>query len=351
VQAYYDAAPKHSYFSGCSTGGEQALMEAQRFPEDYDGILGGAAANNRTGVHTSVLWNFVVNERTPADYLPASKLPALAAAVLDACDSLDGLKDGLITDPRNCRFDPAALLCKGAESDECLTAAQVQTVRNVYAGPVNPRTKEQIYPGVPMGSERDWTRFGPPPDKPGPPPFEPIFKWTFGAGWNWRSFDFDRNYAAMVSKVGPVVNALNPDLRGFESRGHKLIVYHGWADWLVPPGEAVNYREAVLARRLHDAGKKATPAAVRSETDKFYRLFMIPGMSHCAGGPGLTGFNGLDSLVKWVEQGIAPESVIVKGKPGGVDVQRPVCPYPQAAKYKGSGPTDDAASFVCAEPK
>ena len=351
VKAFYESAPKYSYFSGCSTGGEQALMEAQRFPDDYDGILGGAAANNRTGVHTSVLWDYAVTHRDPPGYIPPAKLPALASAVLAACDSLDGLKDGLITDPRRCHFNPAALACKGTETDTCLTAAQVETVGRIYAGPANPRTKQQIYPGVPPGSELDWSRFGPPPDKPGPVPFEAIFKWTFGPDWNWRTFDFDRNYTAMVTRLGPVVNAMYPDLSAFQSRGHKMIVYHGWADWLVPPGEAVNYREAVLAEQKKHAGRKTTPADVTRATDQFYRLFMIPGMAHCGGGPGLTGFSGMDPLVNWVEQGIAPDSIIVPGKPGGVALHRPVCPYPQVAQYRGSGDPNDAASFVCAAPK
>jgi feruloyl esterase len=285
-----------------------------------------------------------------ADNLPQPKLAVLASAVLAACDAVDGLKDGLITDPRQCRFDPAVLECKSEDTNSCLTAAQVQTVRRVYSGPVNPRTKEQIYPGVPPGSELDWSRFGPAPGKPSSPPYEAIFKWALGSDWNWRSFDFDGNYAVMVSKLGPAVNALNPDLSAFQAHGHKLIVYHGWADWLVPPGEAINYREAVLARRQRDAGGKSSPAAVQRETDQFYRLFMIPGMAHCGGGPGLNGFSGMDPLVKWVEEGIAPESVIVSGKPGGIPVHRPVCPYPKAAQYRGSGDQNDAASFVCAEP-
>jgi feruloyl esterase len=344
VNAYYDTAPKYSYFSGCSTGGEQALMEAQRFPDDYDGILGGAAANNRVGVHTSILWNYAVTQRDPKDAIPPSKLSMLAAAVLTACDAADGLKDGLITDPRQCHFDPGSLLCKNSDDDTCLTGAQVETVRRVYSGPVDPRTKHPIYPGVPPGSELDWSRFAPATGKPGEPPFAAIFKWVFGPAWNWRTFDFDRNYTTMTKKLGPVVNAMNPDLSAFQSRGHKLLVYHGWADWLVPPGEAINYREAVLAQLRRRAGAKA-----QQEADQFYRLFMIPGMAHCGGGPGLTGFSGMDPLVKWVEQGIAPESVVVNGKPGGVPVQRPVCPYPLVARYRGSGPVDKADSFICAE--
>jgi len=153
----------------------------------------------------------------------------------------------------------------------------------------------------------------------------------------------------MVARLGPAVDALNPDLSAFQSRGHKLIVYHGWADWLVTPGEAIKYREAVLARRRRNASAKAAAAAQR-ETDQFYRLFMIPGMAHCGGGPGLSAFSGMDALVKWVEEGIAPDSIMASGKPGGIEVQRPVCPYPQVARYRGAGDERAAASFFCADP-
>jgi feruloyl esterase len=215
---------------------------------------------------------------------------------------------------------------------------------------VNPRTKERIYPGVEPGAELAWRSFGPVPGETAPPPYEAIFQWALGANWDWRTFDFDRNYASMVAKLGPSVNAVDPDLSAFESRGHKLLVYHGWADPLVVPGEAINYREAVLARRQRKARGKASPAAIQRETDRFYRLFMVPGMAHCGGGPGLTEFHGMDALVKWVEQGVAPDSIVASGKPGGVAVERPVCPYPQVAKYRGSGNVNEAASFVCADP-
>ena len=349
VKSYYGSTPKHSYFSGCSTGGEQALMEAQRFPDDYDGILGGAAANNRTGVHTSILWNYVVTQREPADYLPSAKLSLLASAVLAACDAVDGLKDGVIADPRLCHFDPATLACKGEDSEGCLAASQVQSARRIYSGPANPRTKQQIYPGVPAGAELGWGIFGPQPGKAAPPPFEAIFKWGLGADWSWQAFDFDQDYAAMVAKLGPMVNALSPDLSAFQSRGHKLIVYHGWADALVTPGEAINYREAVLAHQRQHSGARAA-ADVRRKTDQFYRLFMIPGMAHCGGGPGLSGFKAMDALLKWVEEGSPPDSILASGKPGGVDVQRPVCPYPQVARYRGVGDEHAAASFFCSHP-
>ena len=335
LKAYYESAPKHSYFTGCSTGGEQALMEAQRFPDDYDGILAGAAANNRTGVHTSILWNFFVQEKDPAAHVPAAKMSALAAAVVAACDAGDGVKDGMLRDPRECKFDPSVLLCKAGDANDCLTSAQVETVRKLYAGPVNPRTKKQLYPGLPAGSELEWPRMAPSPEKVGAAPFNPLFKWTFGLDWDWRTFDFDKNVAALEKKLAPVLNATNPDLSKFRKAGHKLVVYHGWADWLVPPGESLNYRQAVRAK---DGGKV--------DTDSYYRLFMIPGMSHCAGGPGLTQFNGLPALVDWVEKGVAPQSIVATSP----KVKRPVCPHPQLARYSGTGSTDDEKNFNCVAP-
>jgi feruloyl esterase len=328
-------------------------MEAQRFPDDYDGILGGAAANNRTGVHTSILWNFAVVNREPVAALPPAKLALLASSTLAACDALDGLKDGLITDPRQCRFDPKTLACQGADGPGCLTAEQVRTVKRVYAGPVNPRTDEQIYPGVPAGSELDWSRFTPAGGAQAPAPFAAIFQWVHGADWKWRSFDFDHDYAAMVEQLGPVVNAVNPDLSAFEARGHKLLVYHGWADWLVPPLEALNYRQAVLARRLDAARKHGNAVSaddVERTTNEFYRLFMIPGMAHCGGGPGLSQFSGMDALVRWVEEGVAPDSIVASGRVGGADIQRPVCRYPLVARYRGAGDVNAAASFTCVDP-
>ncbi|HWB95318.1 MAG TPA: tannase/feruloyl esterase family alpha/beta hydrolase [Bryobacteraceae bacterium] len=354
VRAYYGRNAQRSYFAGCSTGGEQALMEAQRYPDDYDGILAGAAANNRTGVHTSILWNYMATQ-PPHAYIPEAKLNLLAAAVLDTCDATDGLKDGLIADPRPCRFDPAKLPCHGADQENCLTAAEVQTARAIYEGPVNPRTKEQIYPGVPAGTELDWTHFGPPPGKNEPPPFEAIFKWGLGKDWNWRTFRFDRDFSAYRAKVGPSVDAMSPDLSAFEARGHKLIVYHGWADWLVVPGEALRYRDAVLAQRQTTGGKRK-PADVEREVNQFYRLFLIPGMAHCGGGPGLNRFDGLNALVNWVERDIAPDQIVAVRYEGGkpenkILRQRPICPYPQVARYRGTGSLDDAASFTCVAPE
>lgn len=233
VAAFYGRPAAHNYFVGCSTGGEQALMEAQRYPDDYDGIVGGAPANNRTGVHISILWNFVSTEQTPQDHIPTAKLRPLAAAVMTACDRLDGVADGIINDPRKCSFDPASLECSSADNNDCLTRPQVATARRLYAGPVDLRTGQQIYPGMPKGSELGWDHLGPGAD--GQPPYAPIFTWVFGRNWNWRSFDFDRSVTAVDSKLSSALNATSADLSTFRNRGHKLLIYHGWSDWLVVP--------------------------------------------------------------------------------------------------------------------
>jgi feruloyl esterase len=328
VRAYYTREAKHAYFVGCSTGGEQALMESQRYPDDYDGIVGGAAAQNRTGVHESILWNFAVNERTPASYLPEAARALLTHAVVNACDALDGVKDGVIIDPTKCHFDPASLQCKGANQENCLTATQVETVKQIYAGPVNPRTGQSLYPGLPQGSEFGWHGLDPTPG--GPAPFAPIFKWVFGPNWDWRQFDFDQQDTAFKQKLAPMVNATNPDIDTFRAHGHKLLMYHGWSDWLVAPGESINYYDAVLARD--------------KTADQSVRLFMLPGMGHCSGGPGATHFDPLGAVVDWVERGVAPEKILATGE----SFSRPLCPYPQTAQYKGTGDTNDASSFVCA---
>jgi feruloyl esterase len=344
VRAYYARDAKRSYFTGCSTGGEQALMESQRYPDDYDGIVAGAAANNRTGVHVSILWNFAVNERTPASYLNAGARSALSQAVVNACDTLDGVKDGVIADPTKCPFDPAELQCKGITQEGCLTAAQVQTAKEIYAGPMNPRTGESLYPGLPRGSEFGWDGLDRVPGATATPPYAPIFQWVFGPDWNWRQFDFDHQDTAFTQKLAGVVNATSPDIDTFRAHGHKLLIYHGWADWLVAPGESIDYYNAVLARAKADLAGQAI--------DQSVRLFMVPGMAHCSGGPGATHFDALGAMVDWVERGVAPDKIIAStllptDNSGAVNTQRPLCPYPRTAQYQGSGSTNDASNFVC----
>jgi feruloyl esterase len=349
VRAYYGRDAKYSYFTGCSTGGEQALMESQRYPDDYDGIVGGAAANNRTGVHVSVLWNFAANEKTPASYLHPAARTALSQAVTNACDTLDGVKDGVIADPTKCQFDPAVLQCKEANQTGCLTPAQVQTAKEIYAGPVNPRTGESLYPGLPRGSEFGWDGLDHIPGPAAIPPYAPIFQWVFGADWNWRQFDFDHQDTVFTQKLAGMVNATSPDIDTFRAHGHKLLIYHGWADWLVAPGESINYYNAVVARA------KAAPATGQAidPIDQSVRLFMVPGMSHCGGGPGATHFDALGPMVDWVEHGVAPDKIIAStlapADVGGLapNPKRPLCPYPSTAQYQGTGDTNDASSFVC----
>jgi feruloyl esterase len=341
VAAYYKRAATRNYFVGCSTGGEQAWMEAQRYPDDYDGVVGGAPANNRTGVHESILWNFISTERTPEDHISTPKLHALAAAVVNACDRLDGVADGIIDDPQKCSFDPASLECSGADNDSCLTPQQVAVVRRLYKGPVNPRTGEQIYPGLPKGSELGWSHLG--PDANGQPPYAPIFTWVFGRDWKWRSFDFDRSVTAVDKKLASDVNATSLNLDAFRDHGHKLLIYHGWADWLVPPEESVEYRKALASEA---SGK---------DLDQFYRLFMVPGMNHCSGGGVPDHFDGLGAVVAWVETGHAPDKLIASQFPANQDSgtplrTRPLCPYPQTARYEGHGSIDDAVNFSCVAP-
>jgi feruloyl esterase len=336
VRAFYGKPARKAYFTGCSTGGEQGLMEAQRFPEDYDGIVAGAPANNRTGVHMSILWNFAATHRDPTAGLPEAKLKLLEAAVLQNCDGMDGVKDGILNDPRTCLFEPERLQCSGTGNDGCLTAEQVQAVRRVYEGPRDTVTGARIYPGVPRGSESEWGRFGTPPFAE--PPFAPIFEWVFGRDWDWRAFDFGADAARMARQLSPILNANNADLSAFRSAGHKLMVYHGWADWLVVPEESIKYYEAVRAR-------------MGSSAEEFYRLYMVPGMRHCSGGSGADRFDMLSPMVDWVEHGRAPGSLTAtkyasNNGTGDVLLTRPLCPYPRQARY-AKGDTNLAESFTC----
>jgi len=350
VDAYYGHAASYSYFLGCSTGGDQALAEAQRFPEDYDGLIGGAPPNNRTGVHLSILWNFIATHRSPGAYIPPDKAHMLEKAVVAACDGLDEVKDGIIADPRRCHFNPATLQCKGSDSDNCLTAEQVKTAELLYSGPENPKNHQSLYPGVTFGSEGEWAMTFGPTGSDAPPPFAPIFEWVFGTHWNWSTFDFDKQATEFVRELGPSVNSLDPDLDKLETIGHKLLIYHGWEDPLVIPQASVDYWNAVAnrmqAERRHLRRSDGTP-------DKYYRLFMIPGMYHCGGGPGADSFDLLSAMVKWVEQGIAPDQIVATkyDSAGVVQFQRPLCPYPKYAEYIGHGTSNAATSFICSSPK
>lgn len=349
VNAYYGQEASHSYFLGCSTGGGQALAEAQRFPEDYDGLVGGDPPNDRTGVHLSILWNFIATHRNPGAYIPPAKALMLQKAVVAACDGEDGVKDGIIGDPRRCHFDPAALRCKGSDSDSCLTVEQEETAELLYSDPKSPKTHQAIYPGATLGSEGDWDQSFGPPGSDVQPPFAPIFEWIFGTQWDWRSFDFDRQASTFVRTLGPDVNSVDPNLDKFRRLGHRLLIYHGWADALVTPGGSVGYWDAVSAH-IRSEGHESYRST--GTPDDFYRLFMVPGMYHCGSGPGADSFDPLSAMVDWVEHGVAPDQIIATkyGPSGEAVFQRPLCPYPRFAKYLGSGNINDAASFACVAP-
>ncbi len=363
IRAFYGRDPQRSYFTGCSDGGREALMEAQRFPDDFDGIVAGAPANDWSHHFTGFIWNEQALLNDPASKIPASKLPLIQQGALAACDALDGVKDGLIEDPRRCHFDPAVLTCKNADGPDCLTAAQVTALRKIYAGPVNPRTGRQIYPGYPAGTEAvnggwaAWIIGG----------IQSFFGNTYygqavfeDPKWDFRKFDFDSDVEYGDQKAGVFLNSNSPDLRSFRARGGKLIQYHGWGDAAIAPMGSIEYYERVRAF----LSKYPDP---RSDTSKpidgFYRLFMVPGMGHCAGGSGPNSFGNGDRVVSpspendlvsaldaWVEKGTAPQRITATGVTvdnPAVKLTRPLCPYPQVAHYKGTGDVNDAANFSC----
>jgi len=348
ARAFYGERPKRSYFNSCSNGGRQALMEAQRFPADYDGIVAGAPANYWTHLLTAAAFDMVATQADPASYIPAKKLPAIEAGTLAACDALDGVKDGVIEDPRQCHFDPAKLLCSGEETDSCLTAPQVTSLKKIYEGPRNSKG-EQVFPGYSpggatgMGGWATWIT--------GTTPRGSLM-FKFGTGffanmlfedpaWDFKTFALDHDMKLADDKMAQRVNATSADLAAFKKRGGKLILYHGWSDAAIPPLSSINYYESVVSKM----GSQ--------DTSSFVRLFMAPGMQHCGGGPGPNSFQMNTVLEKWVEDGVAPEQVIATKYKGdnpasGVERTRPLCAYPKVAQWNGSGSANDAANFVCA---
>lgn len=353
VAAYYNHAASRAYFGSCSDGGREALMEAQRYPADYDGIIAGAPALDWTHLMIGAAELDFRWFADPAHRIPAGKLPAIQSAVRAACP---GINEDVVDDPARCRFDPAVLTCAGAETDRCLTAEQVQTLRVLYTGrsPVSERLFPGFAPGSEIGLNEDFFRSGPGQGD--------VFRFANGffkdlvfedPAWDFNTYDPARDARLADRKLAAVLNATNPDLSAFAGRGGKLILYHGWNDSTVPPWSTIEYFEQVRATM----GEAKTRATVR--------LFMAPGMEHCGGGPGPNFFgtflegkadpetNLSTALQRWVEEGIAPERIIATKRrddenPSSEVVRsRPLCAWPLVARYRGQGSTDTASSFDC----
>jgi Tannase and feruloyl esterase len=340
VQKFYGNGPRYSYFNGCSTGGRQALVEASRFPNDFDGIIAGAAANPKTHLDA---WRMVMSQamlKNAETLIPPAKYPAIHEAVLEACDALDGVRDRLIEDPTRCRFDPQLLLCKGPDGPKCLTAPQVEAARVTMSPLKDPRTGAEIFPGFEPGNELGWGRL-----LGGPDPYETAvdtYRYVVlkNPAWNWRTFSLERDLAEANRATQGTLSAVDPNLTPFAVRGGKLLMYHGWADQDISPRASINF---------YSRTRQATQAP-QSNAD-WVRLFMVPGMQHCGGGEGPNTFDTVAALESWVEHGQAPTSMLAShGTAGRVDRTRPLCPYPQVAKYKGAGSIDEAANFTCAAP-
>ena len=336
IQAFYGSAPTLSYWNGCSTGGRQGLKEAQKFPDDYDGIIAGAPAN-RTAIS---LWIAAAVLKDPASHIPPSKYPIMHQAALAACDNRDGLTDGLIDDPTKCDFDPNVLLCKGADGPACLTVPQVEAAKKIYSPAINPRTGQQLFSSLVPGTELGWGV-----QASGPEPSANIYdQYRYvvfkDPNWDWKTFNFDSDVVRGDLPENLFMNATDPNMKAFFSHGGKLLLYHGWSDPQVPTLNTIKYYKSVVE----------TMGGTANASDSV-RLFLAPGMGHCGGGEGPNVFDKVGALEQWVQQGSAPVRLNASHSTDGkVDRTRPLCPYPQVAKYKGAGSIDAAANFVCKVP-
>jgi feruloyl esterase len=329
VKAFYDENARYSYFKGCSTGGREAMMEAQRYPEDYDAIIAGSLANRHIHMHTAGVARSVEASRHPEANVSDVQAEMVTQAVMKACDTLH---EGFLNDPRQCTFNFSSLLCKGEDAGTCLTKPQVETVEKFYGG-TKTKKGESIFSGQalgnPMRASRGYTQ----------PPTGGAFDTVRILGfqdekYDWHNFDLDRDMKTIDDKVG-FVDSVNPDLSRFKAHGGKLLLTHGWADTTITPEGTVYYYESVLNKMGQDQGN-------------WMRLFMAPGMAHCGGGPGVNTFDSIGTIEKWREEGIAPDQMI--GSNAQTGLKRPICAYPQSAEYKGSGDLKDAANWVCKAP-
>jgi feruloyl esterase len=336
IQAFYGQKSRYSYWNGCSGGGREGLLQAYRYPTEFDGVIAGDPANVRRNAWA--LWLAIKTFNDPAAYIPREKYVALHRAVLDACDARDGLKDGLISNPPDCHPDFKALECKGADSIACLTPRQVQTAETIIS-PATTASGKVMFPRLEPGTELAWGRLA-----GGPAPadlFVDQFRYVVyqNPQWDWRTFDLARD-AAKANAINQDVDELQPNLSAFAKHGGKLLLYHGWSDQQVAPGSSIEFYKS-LADQTAGAGPTADWA----------RLFMAPGMGHCSGGEGPDHFDKIAVMEQWIEHAEPPARIIAAHRTAGkTDRTRPLCPYPQIARYKGTGSIDDEASFICSLP-
>ena len=356
VTAYYGQSPAHSYFNSCSNGGRQGLIEAQRYPDDFDGLIVGAPWNFQSHSNAGFVWDAQVLA-APGARIPEAMLPTIAKAVTAACDKKDGVADGIIAEPATCNFEPKSLTCSGGATTGCLTPPQAAALQKIYDGPKNSRTGEQVFPGFARGSEAGWTGM--------------VRPTTAASGllvyfsnivyqdreWDLQSFDFDTDMGHTDETIGRYGNAISTDYAAAIRRGVKIIQYHGWNDQTLQPAFSPQYYDQVV---------KANGGLER--TQQFYRLFMVPGMNHCNGGIGASNFGGVGqqippsrdaqhdlvtALENWVERGAAPAQFIgtkytdAEATTKTVQFTRPICLYPSVARYKGTGDPNDGSNFAC----
>ena len=332
--AHYARAPEKSYFDGCSTVGRQGLKEAQRYPGDYDAIIAGAPANNWLAL---LGFSVLVENNLGAGGLGLDKLDVLKEAAIAACDANDDVTDRVISNPGECTFDPAELQCENGEPANCLSAVEVEAAKRLYAGLVS-RDGKVLFPGTGPASEPEWGAFAFPDFRIGSSWYRHVV--MRDPDWDPATFDADRDLALAEQRDAGATIAMDPDLSDFIARGGKLILYHGTTDGLIPYGNSVNYYESLI----ETVGESAVADSVR--------FYLVPGMGHCAGGPGPNSFDMLTALENWVEKGVAPDKIIATHSTAGkVNRTRPLCPYPQVARFTGKGSIDEAASFACVNPE
>jgi len=338
VQAFYEKAPSRSLYVSCSTGGRVGLMEAYRYPQDFDGISAMAPANPMTDLMIGTLWTDYVTQKDEASHLTAAKLQMVHKAVLAACDAGDGVTDGIVSAPQRCGFDPASLTCKADDAPDCLTAAQVTALRGIYAGPKNAKNGKPVYPGFSPGSEGQVTLLA-----SGSQPFPVALSYLrdlvfLDPKWDFRTFDYNKDVKRAEKAGRKDLDVPPKGPKSFLTHGGKLLLSHGWADGLIPPMSTVDF----FTRLEGSVGRKG-----RSNV----RLFMVPGMGHCGGGDGPSSVDMLTVIDNWVQTGNAPERIIASNPPTAATPRtRPLCPYPQEAQYSGKGSTDEEKNFRCVLP-